>query len=171
MNVPSVVKFLVHIPDVSKIALSFSSSWYDISDGTAAAEQLMLITSPRHALLSVADVSSCTLSGGSEEKQLNLHAVHYWLDCPNHNFTNCCLSNEDENKRWLSSTPTLYIRIYFPSIIKIWCRVLYEVIHICHDIQAVASSGQLASCISWFFPPNDRKPQKEFKIIKHDRTT
>ena len=69
MNIPSDVKFLVHIPDVSKIAMSFSSSWYDVTDGTASAEQLMLITSPRHALLSAADVSSRALSGLSEKKK------------------------------------------------------------------------------------------------------
>ena len=54
----------------------------------------MVITSPRHALLPAADVSNCTLSGGSEEKtQFNLHVVQYWQDRPHHNF------NEDENQR------------------------------------------------------------------------
>ena len=38
----------------------------------------MLITSPRHALLSAADVSNFTLSGTSEEKtQFNLQVIAY----------------------------------------------------------------------------------------------
>ena len=68
MNTPPFVKFLLHIPEgfVSKIAVSFSNSWYDVTDGLASAEQLMLITLPRHALLLAADVVNCTFSGLSK---------------------------------------------------------------------------------------------------------
>ena len=38
----------------------------------------MLITSPRHALLSAADASNFTLSGASKEKtQFNLQVIDY----------------------------------------------------------------------------------------------
>ena len=43
---PLVDMFLLHIPEVfvSKIAVSFSNSWYDVTDGLASAEQLKLMT-------------------------------------------------------------------------------------------------------------------------------
>ena len=65
MNTPSFDMFLFHIPEgfASKIAVSFSNSWYDVTDGLGSAEQLKLIMSPLHALLSVTDVVNCTLSG------------------------------------------------------------------------------------------------------------
>ena len=41
MNTPPVGSLLFHIPDgfVSKIAVSFSNNWYDVTDGLASAEQ------------------------------------------------------------------------------------------------------------------------------------
>jgi len=56
MNTPPFDNVLLHIPDVSNTTEPFSSSRYDVTDGTASAEQLMLIVSPSHALLSAADV-------------------------------------------------------------------------------------------------------------------
>ena len=46
MNTPLVDMFLLHIPEVfvSKIAVSFSNSWYDVTNGLASAEQLKLMT-------------------------------------------------------------------------------------------------------------------------------
>ena len=65
VNTPLFDTFLVHIPEgfVSKIAVSFSNSWYDVTDGLASAEQLKPIISPLHALLSMTDVVNCTFSG------------------------------------------------------------------------------------------------------------
>ena len=65
VNTPLFDTFLFHIPEgfVSKIAVSFSNSWYDVTDGLALAEQLKLIISPLHALLSMTDVVNCTFSG------------------------------------------------------------------------------------------------------------
>ena len=67
-NTPLVDTFLFHTPKgfTTKIAASFSNSWYDVTDGLASAEQLKLIMAPLHALLSIADVVSCTFSGLSK---------------------------------------------------------------------------------------------------------
>lgn len=68
VNTPLVDTFLVHIPKgfTSKIAASFSNSWYDVIDGLASAEQLKLILAPLHALLSMADEINCTFFGLSK---------------------------------------------------------------------------------------------------------
>ena len=68
MNSPPVryvSTFLFHIPErfASKMTVSFSSSWYDVTDGLASAEQLKPIMSPLHALLSMTDVVNCTFPG------------------------------------------------------------------------------------------------------------
>ena len=62
---PLFSKCLPHIPEVLvfKIALSFSNSWYDVTPGLALAEQLKLMTSPLHALLSTTELVKWTFSG------------------------------------------------------------------------------------------------------------
>ena len=64
MNNPLVDMFLFHIPEVfvSKIAVSFSNSWY-VTDGLASAEQLKLMISFSHAVWLAADVVNCLISG------------------------------------------------------------------------------------------------------------
>ena len=47
----------------SKIALSFSDSWYDVTDGLAPVKQLTLIMSSLHALLSKTAVVNCRFPG------------------------------------------------------------------------------------------------------------
>ena len=65
VNTPPFDTFFFHIPEgfASKMAVSFSNSWYDVTDGPASAEQLKPIISPLHALLSMTDVVNCTLPG------------------------------------------------------------------------------------------------------------
>ena len=65
MNTPLVDMFLLHIPEVfvSKIAVSFSNSWYDVTNGLASAEQLKLMTPFWHAVWLAADVLNCLISG------------------------------------------------------------------------------------------------------------
>ena len=46
-----------------KMAVSFSNSWYDVTLGLALAEQLKLMTSCVHALLSTAELINWTFSG------------------------------------------------------------------------------------------------------------
>ena len=62
---PSFSKCLLHIPEVLvfKIALSFSNSQYNVTPGLALAEQLKLMTSPAHALLSTTELVNWTFSG------------------------------------------------------------------------------------------------------------
>jgi len=72
MNTPPLDNVLLHIPDVSDTTEPFSSSRYDVIDGTASAEQLMLIVSPLHALLLAADVSNWTFSGGTAKKYIHV---------------------------------------------------------------------------------------------------
>ena len=47
---------------VFKMAVSFSKSWYDATPGLALAEQLKLMTSPLHALSSMAELINWTFS-------------------------------------------------------------------------------------------------------------
>ena len=70
MNTPPVLNVWLHLAEVSKIAEPFSNSSYDVTGGLALAEQLMLITSPWHALLPDADVWNCTFSGLTVKKRL-----------------------------------------------------------------------------------------------------
>ena len=78
MNTPLIDMFLLHIPEgfVSKIAVSFSNSWY-VTDGLASAEQLKLMTSFWHAVWLVADVVNCLISGLTERKIWQAHFVTY----------------------------------------------------------------------------------------------
>ena len=63
-NTPLLSKVLLHIPEalVFKMAVSFSNSWYDVTLGLALAEQLKLMTSCVHALLSTAELINWTFS-------------------------------------------------------------------------------------------------------------
>ena len=68
---PLFSKVLLHIPEalVFKITVSFSNSCYDVTPGLALAEQLKLMTSLVHALLSNAELINWTFSGLSKDKR------------------------------------------------------------------------------------------------------
>ena len=74
MNTPPVDMFLNHKLEVfvSKLAVLFSNSWYDITGGLASAKQLNLMTSFWHTLWLAADVSNYVISGltGEENDQV-----------------------------------------------------------------------------------------------------
>ena len=77
MNTPLVDMFLLHIPEVfvSKITVSFSYIWYDVTDGLASAEQLKLMTSFWHAVWLAADVVNCLISGLTRKTMWQAHYV------------------------------------------------------------------------------------------------
>ena len=75
MNTPLVDMFLLHIPEVSKITVSFSNSWYDVTNGLASAEQLKLMTSFWHVVWLAADFVNRLISGLTGRKIWQAHYV------------------------------------------------------------------------------------------------
>ena len=69
--------FLLHIPEVSKITVSFSNSWYDVTNGLASTEQWKLMTSFWHAVRLAADVMNFLISGLTGRTIWQAHYVTY----------------------------------------------------------------------------------------------
>ena len=75
---PSLFKALLHIPGalVSKMAVSFSNSWYDVTPGLTLAEQEKLkMTFPVHALSFVAELINWAFSGLSKDKRKFINKI------------------------------------------------------------------------------------------------